>query len=138
MIRLRWSTLQRSHNTVLGPAPFFRVDGLVLRQGPHNQIVGRYRDRMWMIDGTSASSCECTERTCIYFEDSRGTASQKFGPFSRVHFPNGSCYADKKPFAVLDEDFGSWLCCANGIRWPTILIAPADVPTADGESTCES
>jgi hypothetical protein len=126
VIRLRFNTLQQSSHAALGPAPYFRVEGLLLRQGPDNEIVAAYRQLHWEVNGLHLSSYECRDRARVHFEDEHGRVSEPFGPFDRLHFPNGSCYADDRRFAELVEETACWVRCADGGRqWPAMVISPA-------------
>ena len=94
MIQLRFNTMAGIDPSIVGPAPFFRIDGLLLRQGPEGQVVGRYHDHHWEVHGSFASSYECTDRISVCFEDGGGRVTKRYGPFQQLLFPNGSCYAD--------------------------------------------
>lgn len=124
MIQLRFTTLETVSSTTLGPAPYFRVEGLSLRQGPGNEIVGLYRRHRWEVNGQYPSSYECRDRTQLHFESDRGERSERFGPFSRIRFPNGSCYADEIRIAELIEEDESWECVMDGTRWFAIVMTP--------------
>ena len=69
MLHLRARPLQTARALVLGPAPFFKIDGTVLRQGPEEQIVGRYQDQHWELATQFLSSFEVTDPTTVRFED---------------------------------------------------------------------
>jgi hypothetical protein len=125
VIRLRFNTLQQLSPATLGPAPYFRVEGIFLRQGPENEIVAAYRQNHWEVNGQHLSSYECRDRARVHFEDGQGRISDAYGPFGKLHFPNGSCYADDRRFAELVEETEHWVRCVDGGRWPTMVISPA-------------
>jgi hypothetical protein len=118
--------LQQISPAALGPAPYFRVEGVTLRQGPDNEIVATYRRLHWEVNGLHLSSYECRDRARLHFEDEVGRVSEAFGPFNRLQFPNGSLYADDRRFAELVEETERWVRCADGGRqWSAIVISPA-------------
>ncbi len=139
MIRLRFNSLAGTDPAVLGPAPFFRIEGPLLQQGADHAVVGRYFDHHWELGDRYVSSYECMEPVCLHFADPGGATSGSFGPFQQVRFPNGSCYADRILFAEFVEEHGSpmqgtaesqglrghWLHRGSLARWPMLVIRPA-------------
>jgi hypothetical protein len=125
MIQLRLNAMTGTGSLLLGPAPYFRIDGLLLREGPHGQVVGRYHDHHWEVSGRYVSSYQCSDRVCIRFEDREGKASTPYGPFREARFPNGCCYADQSLFAELVVDTGCWWHRSEGSRWPSLVISAA-------------
>jgi hypothetical protein len=141
MIRLRFNSLAGTDPAVLGPAPFFRIEGPLLQQGPDHTVVGRYFDHHWELGDRFVSSYECMEPVCLHFAGPQGTTSGTYGPFQQVRFPNGSCYADRTLFAEFVEEHGSpdqaagaaelqghrghWLHRGSLARWPMLVISPA-------------
>jgi hypothetical protein len=124
MIRLHFNSLAGTDPVILGPAPYFRIDGPLLQEGPDRTVVGRYSDHHWELDGRYVSSFECAEPVQLQFAHSRGDVSATFGPFQQVRFPNGSCYADRALLAELLED-GHWLHRASRERWSSLVLSPA-------------
>jgi hypothetical protein len=122
MIQLLLNTVTAASPLILGPAAYFKIDGLLLQQGPHDEIVGRYRDHHWEVAGRYVSSYACTGRVYVHFEDQAANLSTIFGPFAQLRFPNGCCYADQVLFAELIEATEHWLHRADGASWPVILI----------------
>ena len=146
MIRLRFNSLAGTDPAVLGPAPFFRIEGPLLQQGADHAVVGRYFDHPWELGDRYVSSYECMEPVCLQFAGAAGATSEIHGPFQQVRFPNGSCYADRILFAEFVEEHGvgaagpqgsagpqvhrgHWLHRGSLVRWPTLVIRPATDPT---------
>jgi hypothetical protein len=129
MIRLRFNSLAGTDPTILGPAPFFRVDGALLQQGPDHTVVGRYFDHHWEIGNRFVSSYECVDTVRLHFEGPDGDTSELHGPFQHVRFPNGSCYADRSLFGELVQNRGDktahWMHRASSVRWQALVISPA-------------
>ena len=139
MIRLRFNSLAGTDPAVLGPAPFFRIEGPLLQQGEDHTVVGRYFDHHWELGDRFVSSYECMEPVCLHFAGPQGTTSDTYGPFQQVRFPNGSCYADRTLFAEFVEEHapgygagtgalqgprGHWLHRGSLARWPMLVISP--------------
>lgn len=129
MIRLRFNSLAGTDPAILGPAPYFRVEGTLLQQGPDHAVVGHYADHHWELEGRFVSSFECADPVQLRFASASGGSSETFGPFQQVRFPNGSCYADRRLLAELLED-GHWIHRASQTRWPALLMMP---PERNGE-----
>jgi hypothetical protein len=132
MIRLRFNSLAGTDPAIIGPAPFFRIEGTQLQMGAERAVIGRYFDHHWELGGRYVSSYECVEPVCLQFEGMGGETSETFGPYQQVRFPNGSCYADRLLFAELlqghgnvqDANEGQWLHRGSAARWPSLLIRP--------------
>ena len=129
MIRLRFNSLAGTDPAILGPAPFFSIDGALLQQGPDHTVVGRYFDHHWEIGGRFVSSYECMEAVRLHFVGPNGDESAIHGPFQQVRFPNGSCYADRSLFGELVQDHGGapghWVHRASSTRWQALVISSA-------------
>jgi hypothetical protein len=136
MIQLRFNSLSGTEPAILGPAPFFRVEGTMLQQGPDRSVVGRYFDHHWEIGNRFVSSYESVDAVLLHFEGPGGESSRIYGPFQQLRFPNGSCYADRSLFAELVEDGKSgggapaetrpqWLHRADLTRWPVLVVSAA-------------
>lgn len=136
MIQLRFNSLAGTDPAILGPAPFFRIEGPLLQQGPDRRVVGRYYDHHWEFGGRFVSSFECVEPALLHFEGAAGELSRAHGPFQQIRFPNGSCYADRVLLAELVDDRvgsraphadgrGQWLQRTDLTRWPVMVLSSA-------------
>jgi len=136
MIQLRFNSLAGTDPAILGPAPFFRIEGPTLQQGPDRSVVGQYSDHHWEIGNRFVSSYECVEAVLLHFEGAGGESSRIYGPFQQLRFPNGSCYADRALFAELVDGRKSadgapedarpqWLHRGDLTRWPVLIVSPA-------------
>jgi hypothetical protein len=134
MIQLRFNSLAGTDPAILGPAPFFRIEGPLLQQGPDHGVVGRYCDHHWEIGARFVSSYESIEAVLLHFEGATGESSKIYGPYQQVRFPNGSCYADRTLFAELVEERpgpggpasdgpAQWLHRADLTRWPVLIMS---------------
>jgi hypothetical protein len=125
MIRLRFNSLAGTDPAMVGPAPYFRIEGPLLQEGPGHTVVGSYSDHHWELGGRYVSSFECAEPVQVQFAEGSGDRSEVYGPFQQVRFPNGSCYADRALLAELLED-GHWIQRASQKRWQALLLIPAE------------
>ena len=125
MIHIRAKPLQSARALLVGPAPFFKVHGPLLRRGPGEEVIGRYLDQHWEFAAQFLSSFECIEPATLHFEDLQGGRSEFFGPFSELHFPNGSCYADSARFAEFIAPEQRWCHIARQLSWPVLVICAA-------------
>jgi hypothetical protein len=138
MIRLRFNSLAGTDPAIVGPAPFFRIEGPLLQQGADHTVVGRYFDHHWELGDRFVSSYECVEAARLHFVGPSGATSETFGPFQQVRFPNGSCYVDRTLFAEFVEapggagrraedlqgHHGQWVHRSSLTRWPILVISP--------------
>ena len=125
MIRLSFTTLQSATPMAAGPAAFFRIEGNNLLEGPSRRLVATYGSHYWQIDGRHVSGYECRDRTQLNFENRDGESSEVYGPFSRLLFPNGCCYADDRRIADYVEYSDQWLRTADSSCWSAIVVSPA-------------
>jgi hypothetical protein len=129
MIRLRFNSLAGTDPAILGPAPFFRVDGTLLKQGPDDTVVARYFDHHWEIGNRFVSSYECADAVRLQLLSADGDMSESHGPFQHVRFPNGSCYADSTLFGELVQDHrdktSHWVRRGSSARWQALVLSPA-------------
>ena len=126
MIQLYFNSMAGTDAATLGPAPFFRIDGPLLQQGPGHDVIGRYCDHHWEMGGRYVSSYECVAAVRLHFEGRDGEISKSYGPFQQLRFPNGSCYADRALFAEFVEERAIWVHRAELAKWPVIVISPAE------------
>lgn len=122
MVRISFESVIPEHAVILGPAPYFRISGHLLRQGPENEIVGHYQNHFWEIQDDLFSRCDLRTPASIHFEDAFGAATDAFGPFEHLFISDGVVYADHKPFARFIEDRRCWLACNTEACWPVLLI----------------
>jgi len=136
MIQLRFNSMAGTDPAILGPAPFFRIEGPLLQQGPDRSVVARYFDHHWEIGSRFVSSIESVEPVVLHFEGAGGEVSSILGPFQQVRFPNGSCYCDRVLLAELVDERGGhrgphtdgqgqWLQRTDLARWPVMVLRSA-------------
>jgi hypothetical protein len=125
MIHLYFEGGSPADSVTLGPAPWFRIAGNFIRQGPDGAIVGTYRRHQWEVQSGYFTRFDGKERAVVHFEDAAGGPSEDFGPFPRFHTSDGVLYADGKLFAKFVEESQLWHCYPSENFWPVIVIKPA-------------
>jgi hypothetical protein len=127
VLTLRFSSLS---DAILGPARSFRIEGSVLCQHPHDEVVSRYVDGMWhLIDEFGAkiiaAGFECLDRLQLQFEDRQGRTSPRYGNFGQLQCREEGLFVDGALFAVRSRTAQFWEHLASGVRWPVInLLTP--------------
>jgi hypothetical protein len=108
---------------VIGPAPWFRVAGNFVRQGPHGSIVGTFRYHHWELQSQHFIRFEVNEPVLVHFEDAAGGASEDFGPFAKLSSVDGVMRVGEGDlFAKFVEDTQLWHCYRTENFWPAIVI----------------
>jgi hypothetical protein len=109
---------------VLGPAPWIRISGNFIRQGPEGTVVAIYRHHQWELQGRHFTRWYCKPPGVLHFEDVDGGRTEPFGPFQTFHAADGVLYSDDELFAKILEESQLWHCYATENSWPA-LISPA-------------
>ena len=123
MIRLFFEEEKAHSNPVLlGPAPWFRVGGNFIRQGPHGTIAGTYRQHGWEVQARHFTRFDCRESSLIHFEDAAGGCSEEFGPFREFYAADGVVHAEGDLFAKFIEETQLWHCYVTENFWPYMFI----------------
>jgi len=129
MISLTFESEQLAKSTKLAPAPFFRITGNFISQGPNGAVVAKFSNHFWDMQGQNFfTQYACHERTVIHFEDAIGNASQTFGPFDQVAVADGVVYANGKLFARFTEETQLWHCYSTDTYWLSLVIASPPSP----------
>jgi hypothetical protein len=111
-----------THSTSLGPAPWFRIAGNFIRQGPHGSIAGTFRMHHWEVAGHHFARYDCKEGALVHFEDFQGGPSEDFGPFACLYAQDGVLHVEKDLFAKFIEETQMWHCFATETFWPVMVI----------------
>lgn len=109
----------------LGPAPWFRMAGNEIRQGPNDEAVAHYANKSWLARGQYFTSMHFRDRACVHFEDFSGSPTTPIGPFSDLKLSDSIMRANDEPLAMLQEDSQLWHAYGAGLAWPYITIKPA-------------
>lgn len=124
MISLLFSGGSSGNTVRLGPAPWFRISGNYVRQGPHGTIAGTFHMHHWEVNAHHFPRYDCKEAALLHFEDAAGGPTRDFGPFSALYAEDGVMHADGKLFAKFIEETVLWHCFATETYWPALIIKP--------------
>jgi hypothetical protein len=125
MIRLIFESEQLGKSVTLAPAPWFRITGNFISQGPDESIVARFSHHFWEMQGQKhLTRYRCHDRTVIHFEDAIGNASETRGPFDDIAMADGVVYANGQLFARFAEETQLWHCFGTDTYWLSMIIAP--------------
>jgi hypothetical protein len=118
MITLKFEDGNQSEPVVVGPAPWFRVAGNFVRQGPHGSIVGSFRNHYWEIHSRALIRYFCEESSVVRFEDSLGGVGVRLGPISKLWVEDGVLHADDVLKAKFHEQSQLWHVYHTDTYWP--------------------
>lgn len=81
MIHLRFEGGASGPDVILGPAPWFRIAGNFIRQGPHGSIVGSFRNHYWEVQSKRLIRYFCEDPYQVHFEDAGGRGRSTYWSF---------------------------------------------------------
>jgi len=129
MISLVFESEQLGKSTKLAPAPFFRITGNFIGQGPNGAVVAQFSNHFWDMQGQKHfTHYACHDRTVIHFEDAFRNASETFGPFDQIAVADGVVYANGQLFARFTEETQLWHCYGTDTYWLSLIIAAPPSP----------
>lgn len=123
MIRLKFDSGAGGRPEHLGPAPWFRIGGNFIHQGPQGNIVAAYRNHFWETRDRHFTRYDCEGSARISFENAAGEQSEAFGAFAHVSCADGVVYADEQIFAKLQEGSVMWHCYPTDTYWPVLVLS---------------
>ena len=122
-IRLRFSGVTRPHGFFVGPAPWFRVVGTSILQGPNGELVAESHDHRWKVRELVFNRLDCRQPHVLRFEDSTGQSTETIGEFGECAVIDGVIYAEGAPVANWIPALRLWRSTESEIGWPTVFIA---------------
>jgi hypothetical protein len=125
MVHLRFHSGAANDSLIVGPAPWFRVAGNFVRQGPHGAIVGTFRRHIWEVGSVYYPVYEVAEPHSIHFEDAAGGVGPVLGPYARLKVEDGLMHEDGGLTAKFMEQAQLWLCYETETYWPVLVIESA-------------
>jgi hypothetical protein len=81
MIHLRFEGVPSEADLTLGPAPWFRVAGNFVRQGPDGDITAIFRNHYWEVQGRHYISISATSRSPLISKTSPEAEAFDWGLF---------------------------------------------------------
>ena len=125
LIHLHFRRANSSPLTI-GPAPWFRIAGNFIRQGPHGAIVGTFRRHVWEVGSEYFPIYECVEPHKIHFEDAEGGVGPVLGTYSHLRVDDGTVTAEEdRVVAKFMDPTQLWLCYDADTYWPVMVIESA-------------
>jgi hypothetical protein len=122
MLTLEFDCISR---VTLGPSPSFALDGELIRQGPHDQIVCYGDQSGWKVEDEIATGFACANRMRIQFEDAQGRTSPYYGPFRELRVAASRCFTDSELFAELARRSQAWCHLPSRVAWRILHLLPA-------------
>jgi hypothetical protein len=122
MLELRFRGLAPYHDATLGPAPWFRIAGNQIRQGPDASVVAQLERHQWALQERYFTRFECQGRAGLRFENAAGGSTGEFGPFSILYVVDGAVYGDERVIAKFAEETQLWHCFPTETYWPVLVI----------------
>jgi len=128
MIELDFKSGHPDKPATLGPAPWFRIAGNFIRQGPHGNIVGTFRMHHWEVGGHYYARYDCKGPVLVHFEDLEGGKTESFGPFPYLYAQDGVMHVEDNLFAKFIEENQVWHAFAMETFWPVLVIESGSTP----------
>lgn len=126
MIRFLFEETDPMRKEETSPAPHFRFDHEIIRQGPDNQAVAHLLPNgLWETTDKCHLRGNCMGKAQICFEDDSGDASKCFGPYDDIWIAGGAIFADDRPIALFQEDSYRWTCFRGYTDWPAVVVKTA-------------
>ena len=122
MLHLQFQGSGPAQNATLGPSASFRVSGNFIRNAEDGQILARYHNHFWEIDGKFFTRYDCPEKVRIHFEDAEGGQTEFYGPFDSIWVADGSVYAAGKLFAKFVDQTLLWHDHETDTFWPVMIL----------------
>jgi hypothetical protein len=126
VIHLHFRRANPDSRLTVGPAPWFRIAGNFIRQGPHGAIIGTFRRHFWEVGSEHFPIYECFEPHKIHFEDNEGGVGPVLGPYSHLRVDDGTVTAEEeRVVAKFMDPTQLWLCYEADTYWPVMVIESA-------------
>jgi len=124
MLKLCLSPILVGAGVTFGPAPWFRFDGNLIREGPLQSPVAELRDHQWNAKGRHFIQLRADgDHPRVRFDaEEGGGSSVEYGPFDEVHWTDGAMYADGRLLATFDDATQKWMCTATRRVFPVMVL----------------
>jgi hypothetical protein len=107
----------------IGPAPWFRIIGTSILQGPNGDLVAESHEHQWKVRELVFNRLDCRQPHMLRFEDSTGHRAEEIGEFGEFAVIAGVIFAEGAPVANWVPASGLWLSTESEIGWPAVFIA---------------
>jgi hypothetical protein len=108
----------------VGPAPWFRITGNFIRQGPQGNVVSTFHNYTWETGGQFYTSYDVEGWANIQFEDALGGQSAVYGPFDSINTTDGVMRVKNELVAKFINETQLWHDIKNDTYWPVMVIKP--------------
>jgi hypothetical protein len=123
MLKLCLSPILLGSRVTLGPAPWFRFEGSVIREGPLQSPVAELRNHQWNAKGRHFIQLWADgDHPRVRFAAEGDGTSVEYGPFDEVHWTDGAMYADGLLLARFDDATQQWVCTATRQVFPVMVL----------------
>jgi len=123
MLKLCLSPILLGSRVTLGPAPWFRFDGKVIREGPLQSPVAELHNHQWNAKGRHFVQLRADgAHPRVRFDAEGERPSVEYGPFEELHWTDGAMYADGDLLAKFDDVTQQWICMATKEVWPVMVL----------------
>jgi hypothetical protein len=122
VIEIRFEGLARYQSVSVGPAPWFRLAGNHIRQGPAGDVVAQLVRHQWSVGEQFYSRLDCRGGACVRFEDAAGLPGGEFGPFATLFIVDGTMYAGDQLLGKFAEETQLWHCFPTETYWPVVVL----------------
>jgi hypothetical protein len=130
MITLEFKGSTPLRHSTLGPARRFRVAGNFIRDADTGNILARYHNHFWDVNGQHYTGYECKDAATLRFADAEGGSSDAYGPFPGLYVADGSVYGNDKLVAKFVDQTLLWHDHQADAFWPNMFVECAAVSTS--------
>jgi hypothetical protein len=127
-IRLQFTGVTRPHGVFVGPAPWFRISGGSILQGPDGDLVAETRHHQWVVRDLVFSRLDCRQPHSLGFEDASGQSVEETGQFGECAVIDGVIFAEGAVVATWVAESALWVSADSEIGWPVVVIRAVESP----------
>ena len=124
MITITFQGLSRFDHIMLGPAPYFRINGRKLHQGPDEAERGTHQNHFWEIEGRFFTAYIVNGEHTIRFSNGAEQPDELFGPYKSIAVADGVLHQDNLHARLLD-DAQLWQRHTDDTRWAEVIFEAA-------------
>jgi hypothetical protein len=122
LIRLRFTGVTHPHGVFVGPAPWFRLVGAAVLQGPDGDVVGQFREGQWMVRNAVFNRFDCRQPMVLHLENGETGAAEEIGRLEECAVVGAVVFGDGAPVATWDPGRNLWLSSDTELAWPALVI----------------
>ncbi len=126
MLTLRLEHPLNDQVHVVGPAPFFRIEGPTLFTGPDKRQAAVYRGGFWQANGNAFLTLTPEAPVRVEFIYSEPQTAGPHGPFEELRVVDGAIRHGPRLAALLarfDERMQAWYVCPEARNSPVVILS---------------